>query len=352
MTPQDRTDVRDSCSVAEQITDLKKELGAQITILAHHYQSDDVIMHSDYRGDSLQLSRIAAKETAPYIVFCGVTFMAETAAVLCGQGQTVIQPAADAACPMARMVDRPALQAAWDQLSGMWSGDLLPITYQNATAQVKAFVGEHGGAVCTSSNAGSLFRWALERKKHLLFVPDEHLGTNTALAMGIPPSRIGRWILDFMQDPTPLQETQVVVWPGHCYVHAHMTPEDVHHGRRLHPSAQVIVHPECPKEVVQLADGTGSTAAIIRKVEAAAPGTAFVIGTEVHLVDRLAREHPDKTIVALREQQCDAMSRTTPASLFTALQSIADGHPEPIITLPSDVIAGARKALERMLEAN
>ncbi len=338
--------------VATQIKALKAELGSRVTILAHHYQRDSVVAHADYRGDSLELSRLASEATSPYIVFCGVTFMAETAAVLCGPDQTVLQPVADAPCPMARMVDRPALQEAWDQLAEMWAGDLVPITYQNATAEVKAFVGDHGGAVCTSSNAGSLFRWALERKAHLLFVPDQHLGTNSALAMGIPPSRIGLWSTNLAMDPTPLREKQVIVWPGYCYVHTHMTPEDVHAARERYPSAQIIVHPECRKEVVQLSDGIGSTAGIIKRVEAASPGATFIIGTEVHLVHRLAQEHPDMTIVALREQQCDAMSRTTPESVLAALQSIADGQPGPIVSVPADVATSARRALERMLEAS
>jgi quinolinate synthase len=342
----------DDPSVSARIEALRDELGPQVTILAHHYQKDGVVRHSDHRGDSLELSRIAAKATSPHIVFCGVTFMAETAAVLCSPEQVVLQPAGDAPCPMARMVDRPTLQEGWDAMSEMWAGDLIPITYQNSTADVKAFVGEHGGAVCTSSNAGLLFRWALAKRSHLLFLPDEHLGTNAALAIGIPLSRIGLWDSSLASDPTPLRDNQVIVWPGYCYVHRLMTPEDVRAARERFPSAQVIVHPECPKEVVQLSDGTGSTAGIIKRVEAAEPGAVFVIGTEIHLVRRLANEHPDKTIIALREQQCDPMSRTTPELLLATLQSVADGRPGPVVSVPAGVAAGARLALERMLEAS
>jgi len=335
-----------------EIAALRRQLGSRVTILGHHYQRDEVIVHADHRGDSLELSRLAAEATSPYIVFCGVYFMAETAAVLCQPDQVVVQPVREALCPMARMVDRPTLSEAWDQLAAMWDGDLLPITYQNATAEVKAFVGEHGGAVCTSSNAGALFRWALERKSHLLFVPDQHLGTNTALAMGIPLGRIGKWTLDMADDPSPLRDKQVVVWPGFCYVHAVMSPDDVRSARERYPSAQVIVHPECRKEVVQLADSSGSTAAIIKWVNAAQAGATFVIGTEVHLVRRLAQEHPDKTIVPLRDQQCEAMSRTTSEALRAALESIVAGRPEHVVTLDAETIAGARLALERMLEAH
>jgi quinolinate synthase len=348
MTSQEHADQ----NLQAEIAALRHQLGSQVTILGHHYQRDEVIVHADYRGDSLELSRLAAEATSPYIVFCGVYFMAETAAVLCQPDQMVVQPVREALCPMARMVDRPTLAEAWDQLAAMWDGDLLPITYQNATADVKAFVGEHGGAVCTSSNAGALFRWALERKNHLLFVPDQHLGTNIALAMGIPPSRIGKWTLDMAQDPSPLRDKQVIVWPGFCYVHAVMSPDDVHAARESYPSAQVIVHPECRKEVVQLADGSGSTAAIIQRVNEAKAGASFVIGTEVHLVRRLAQEHPDKTIVPLRDKQCESMSRTTPEALLRALRSIADGQPEHLVTLNEAIIAGARLALTRMLEAS
>ena len=271
----------------------KRALGNRVVILGHHYQNDQVIQFADFRGDSLELSRRAADvRDAQYIVFCGVYFMAETAAVLCAPEQVVIQPQIEATCPMALMASSDDVPSAWAALSSLWDGDLIPITYQNSTIDVKAFVGRQGGAVCTSANAAKMFRWAFERAGHLLFVPDEHLGTNTALAMGISREEIGLWDPFRGTDAQTLQDCRVVVWRGHCYVHSTFRPEDVDKARQEYPGCLVVVHPECIHEVVAKADLSGSTTAIIRAVEQAPSGSTIVIGTEWNLVNRLAARTP------------------------------------------------------------
>jgi quinolinate synthase len=251
-----------SVETLRQIGEARARLGEDLCILVHHYERDEVVRFADVVGDSLELSRqAAAQERARYIVFCGVDFMAETAAMLCRPEQTVLIPEPSARCPMAAMVDVEDAALAYERLHALWGGDLLPITYQNSDAQVKALCGRHGGAVCTSANAQKLFGWALAQRGHLLFFPDEHLGTNSALALGVGPAEIAVWD---PRDPEASLErasgARVVVWRGYCHVHTHFTPDDVLRVRREHPSARVIVHPECPAPVVQAADGAGSTA--------------------------------------------------------------------------------------------
>ncbi len=339
--------------VFAQIEQARRQLGSNVTILAHYYQRDEVVRFADFQGDSLELSRQAARATqAKYIVFCGVTFMSETAAILCQPGTIVVQPAAVALCPMAQMADAESVSAAWDALSALWPNDIIPITYQNSTADVKAFVGQKDGAVCTSANAERLFRWALARRKHILFIPDEHLGTNTALAYGIKREEIGLW--DPLEPPAleTLQHCQVVVWKGYCHVHTHFSVQDVERGKSLHPGALVVVHPECRHEVVELADVVGSTSGIIKAVEQAPTGAVIYVGTEWHLVNRLHHMHPDKLVLPLRRSVCSTMAMTNARNLLNALHSIIAGRPQGIISLDETTAHWARVALERMLEAS
>jgi len=332
------------------ITHAKAALGKSLTILGHHYQSDEVIQFADFRGDSLGLSRRATQATrARFIVFCGVRFMAETAAMLAQPGQLVVQPVAEALCPMARMAHLADVVQAWEALSALWDGDLVPLTYQNSTAEAKAFVGQHDGAVCTSSNAGKLFEWALSRSDHILFMPDEHLGTNTALAMGIPSQEIGLWNPADPPVPRSLAGARVVVWGGFCYVHTRFTPQDVREARRSRPGCLVAVHPECVHPVVALADFVGSTAGIIQFVQEAPSGSTLFIGTEWHLVNRLNREHPGKTILPLRRSLCAAMGMTRMEHLFLVLDAILEGTPRNVVLVEDETSRWARMALERML---
>jgi quinolinate synthase len=338
--------------VFERIECIKGELGDDLIILGHHYQRDEVLRFADISGDSLELSRAAAKnERARYIVFCGVDFMAETAAILCSPGQTVLIPARNAVCPMAGMADLAEVQAAWDIMMELWDGDALPITYQNSTAEVKAFCGRNGGAVCTSSNAQALFRWALEERGHLVFFPDEHLGRNTALASGLSMDDIVVWDPKSPpEDRSRLREATVVVWKGFCNVHTHFRPEHVWEIREQHEDIVVVVHPECPFEVVREADLNGSTSFIIRTVEEGPAGSKFGVGTEINLVNRLANANPDKMVLPLARSLCGAMYRVNPQNLLHVLQGLTEGELINAVELPDDTTRWANLALEKMLE--
>jgi quinolinate synthase len=338
-------------SVLNEIAEAKAALGPDVVILVHHYQRDEVIQFADFRGDSLQLSRRAAEQrAAQYIVFCGVNFMAETAAMLCAPDQQVILPAGDAPCPMAQMADVDQATEAWERLTALWGEDITPITYQNSTAALKAFCGQRGGAVCTSSNAERLFRWALEQRGHILFFPDEWLGVNSALALGIPRERIVAWDPDDVEGSAlQAKDARVVVWKGYCRVHTFFTVEHVRQVREQYPGVQVIVHPECPVEVVEAADAYGSTAGIIRYVEGAPAGSTIAVGTEINMVARLDREHPDKQVVPLTRSLCGAMYRTTPIGLRDALRSCLAGAPIHVVRVDEETSRWANLALERML---
>jgi quinolinate synthase len=336
----------------QRIGRVRGDLGKSVVILGHHYQRDEVIRFADYTGDSLELSRVAAScSEADYIVFCGVGFMAESAALLCDERQTVVMPSAAARCPMAGMADVEAASVAWERLAGVWPDDVIPITYQNSSAELKAFCGERGGAVCTSSNAGPVFRWALERRAHILFFPDEHLGRNTALSAGVQREEVAVWDPESpIEDLSKWEGKRVVVWRGYCHVHTFFTEEQIAPARAEYPGARVIVHPECPVAVVAKADGAGSTSYIVRAVEEAPAGSIFVVGTEVNLVDRLSRQHPDKTVVPLARSVCDAMSKVNPLNLLGVLEDLRDGHVGQPVRVPGDVAGAARAALDRMLE--
>lgn len=336
-----------------RIEQARRQLGSDVTILAHYYQRDEVVRFADFQGDSLELSRRAAGATqARYIVFCGVTFMSETAAILCQPGTVVVQPAANALCPMAQMANTGNVTDAWNTLSALWPGDVIPITYQNSTADVKAFVGKNNGAVCTSANAERLFRWAFTRGGHIFFMPDEHLGTNTALGYGLKPEEIGLW--DPLDPPSAeaLASCRVVVWKGFCHVHTHFTVQDVERAKVQHPGALLVVHPECIHAVVALADVVGSTSAIIQAVEKAPTGSVIYVGTEWHLVNRLRHLYPDKLVLPLRRSVCSTMAMTNARNLLAALESIVAGEPINVIQVDETTAHWARVALERMLEAS
>lgn len=330
--------------------DMRAMLGDKVAILAHHYQRDEIVQFADYTGDSLELSRIAATVDAPYIVFCGVYFMAETAAILCSPDQIVIQPEIEALCPMAEMAGRHQVARAYDALASVWSDPVIPITYQNSNADIKAFVGEKGGAVCTSSNARRIFEWAFAQGGRILFIPDEHLGTNTALDMGLDESELGLWNPLRPPEPETLRDARVVVWQGFCSVHTGFTVEDVRRARAAHPEAMVIVHPECPRPVVVAADAAGSTSQIISAVENAPAGATIVVGTECHMVDRLSRQHPDKNVLPLEVRACGSMGLTRLAHLYHILEGLQQGVSHNVVTVPPDVAAGARLALAKMLQ--
>jgi quinolinate synthase len=338
--------------VFDRIEQARRDLGKDLVILAHHYQRDEVVRFADYRGDSLELSRVAADvRDARYIVFCGVDFMAETAAMLCAPTQTVCIPARAAVCPMAQMANAEQALVAWQHLSQFWGDDIIPITYQNSYASVKAFCGERGGAVCTSANAQALFRWALKQKSHILFFPDEHLGTNSALALGIPRSKIVVWNpAEPEASARAARDATVVVWKGYCHVHTFFTVEQVAEARRKYPGIQVVVHPECPAEVVAAADSSGSTSHIIRVVESAPPGASFAIGTEIHMVARLAKEHPNKLIVPLARGLCGAMYTINPYNLSYTLDHLLMDDPVNVVTVALEIARWANLALQRMLE--
>ncbi len=338
--------------VFDRIERIKRELGDDLLILGHHYQRDEVIQFADICGDSLELSRVAAKnERARYIVFCGVDFMAETAAMLCNPGQVVLLPARNACCPMAGMAQLDDVQPAWETLMELWGGDALPITYQNAMADVKAFCGRNGGAVCTSSNALALVRWALGERGHLGFFPDEHLGRNSALAAGLSLEDVAVWDPKSpSQDHSRLREATVVVWKGFCHVHTHFRPEHVDAMRRRYEDIVVVVHPECPVEVVREADMNGSTSFIVRVVDEGPAGAKYAVGTEINLVNRLANRNPDKTVLPLARSLCGAMYRINPQNLLHVLHGLTKGELINVVRLPEDTTRWANLALEKMLE--
>lgn len=337
--------------VIDRLERAKGKLGQSVVILGHHYQRDDVIRFADHTGDSLELSRLAAAaRDAAYIVMCGVDFMAESAALLVASGQQVYSPSPEARCPMALMADVSGAAEAWDGLTQLWGQDLLPITYQNSSAELKAFCGERGGAVCTSSNAGAVFRWALAQKGHILFFPDEHLGRNTAASLGFEEGDVAVWDAEKpVEGQRGLEERTVVVWQGYCHVHTAFTVEQVNKAREMWPEATVLVHPECPAEVVGRSDVAGSTSHIVRVVAEAPPGSSFVIGTETNLVNRLAAQHPDKRVVPLARSLCGAMARITPANLLSVLEGILEGGMEGSVRVAPETVEGARLALDRML---
>jgi len=337
----------------------KEQLGSRLVILGHHYQQDEVIEFADFVGDSFELSRKAAEQKGiEFVVFCGVHFMAESADILTDENVKVILPDLGAGCSMADMANLDQTLVAWEQLAETCPGQtIVPITYMNSSAAIKAFVGEHGGAVCTSSNCRAVLEWALKQsdgKVKVLFFPDQHLGRNTAYAMGYPLDKMVLW--DPKQDlggnsESALREADFVLWKGHCSVHQLFRPEHVDQVREKYPAMKVIVHPECRWEVVQKADQTGSTAHIVKQIEAAPPGSQWAIGTEVHLITRLARQHPEQKIIVLSDCQClcTTMFRIDLKHLCWAVENLLAGNVVNEIKVDAHTRKWATVALERML---
>ncbi len=350
-------------AIAERISELKAELGDDLLILGHHYQRDQIVMHADLLGDSFLLSELAAKSDAKYIVFCGVHFMAESADILTSDKQSVILPNMRAGCSMADMAALHEVEIAWSEIlerTGLsdpatakeGESCLIPVTYMNSAANLKDFCGRHGGIVCTSSNAQGILNWAFERAGPdgaVLFFPDQHLGRNTGNAMGIPLDKMSVW--------TPGQENdiaegaKIILWHGFCSVHKRFTVGQIDEFREQNPDGVVVVHPECPIEVVQAADANGSTEFIRRFVAAQEPGTKIAVGTEINMVARLDAEHENLHVQCLEPTvcPCSTMYMIHPAYLMDVLEKLVDGEiPNQIIVEP-DIQEGAKLALERML---
>jgi len=341
----------------ERIAAAKAVLGDSLLVLGHHYQRDEVIKWADARGDSFKLARFAADNSqATDIVFCGVHFMAESADVLTGDHQRVILPDLNAGCSMADMADIDQVEECWDVLAEITDvSRVVPITYMNSSAALKAFVGEHGGAVCTSSNARAVLEWALARGDQVLFFPDQHLGRNTAIEMGHSPTTMRVW--NPHQEQGGLEDRDVkgstfLLWKGHCSVHQRFRPQHVADFRAAHPDGVVIVHPECAHDVVELADHVGSTERILDFVEQAAPGTVIGVGTEIHMVSRMANEHPDLTVLSLDPLvcPCSTMFRIDGPHLAWVLDHLVAGEVVNQITVDERTAKWARVALERMLD--
>ncbi|WP_217180349.1 quinolinate synthase NadA [Streptomyces sp. AC495_CC817] len=345
----------------------KAALGDRVVVLGHFYQREEVVRHADYVGDSFQLATAAkARTDAEAIVFCGVHFMAETADLLSTPEQAVILPNLAAGCSMADMADIDQVEECWEQLAEVY-GDLdaadddgrvpvIPVTYMNSSAAIKGFVGRHGGIVCTSSNAKTVLEWAFARGRRVLFFPDQHLGRNTAKAMGVPLDRMPMWNPRKAlggSTADELADAQVILWHGFCSVHRRFTVAQIDQARAEHPGVRVIVHPECPMEVVDAADEAGSTDYIRKAIAAATEPTTFAVGTEINLVRRLAAQYPQHEIFCLDPVvcPCSTMYRIHPGYLAWVLEELVAGRTPNRITVPGDVADPARLALERMLAA-
>jgi quinolinate synthase len=350
--PDDTMDAR--------IATARARLGGTAVILGHHYQRDEVIRFADFTGDSYKLSKIAGETDAQYMVFCGVHFMAETADILARPWQQVVLPDLNAGCSMADMAEIGQVEDCWESLerAGVVGGDgILPLTYMNSAANIKAFCGERGGLVCTSSNARAAFEWAFRRAGKILFLPDQHLGRNTAFAMGIPLQEMVVWDpyqINGGVAPDRLRAAKMILWKGHCSVHQRFLPEHVDRVRREEPGMQVVVHPECRWEVCQKADALGSTERIIDLIERAPEGSSFAVGTEIHLVNRLAERFAPlgKRVITLDESGClcTTMYRISPQHLAWTLENLLEGNVVNCIRVDDDVKYWARVALDRMLE--
>ena len=343
----------------ERIAAAREKLGKTTVLLGHHYQRDEVIRFADYTGDSYKLSKVASQSEAEYLVFCGVHFMAESADLLGRPEQKVILPDLNAGCSMADMAEIGQVEACWETIldAGIRADEILPLTYMNSSAAIKAFCGERGGLVCTSSNANKAFEWAFARAEKILFLPDQHLGRNTAVNMGISLDQLV--VFDPFQmngglTPEQLRAAKIILWKGHCSVHGRFLPQHVDKVRAKYPGIRVIVHPECRYEVTRKADAQGSTERIIRYVTEAPEGTTFAIGTEIHLVNRLAKQFAPKgkKIITLDDTGClcTTMFRISPQHLAWALENLVEGRIVNRIKVRDDVKQWARVALDRMLQ--
>ena len=348
------------CSAAEldgRIDAARRRLGNAVTILGHHYQREEIIKYADFQGDSFLLSQEAAsRPESNYIVFCGVHFMAETAAILCAPHQQVILPNITAGCSMADMAPMGDVEDAWEDLQEVLGGHggIIPVTYMNSIAGIKALCGRNNGAVCTSSNAPAVLRWAFEQAERVLFLPDQHLGRNTALKLGIPLEQMVVWN-PFKRlggnTPEQLRQAKMVLWQGHCSVHTRFTAGQIAAARQRYPEVTALVHPECPRETVATADLNGSTEFIRKTINEAPAGSQWAVGTEISLVNRLALQNPDKTVFCLDPVSCpcSTMYRIHPAYLLWVLERLESGEVVNRITVPEEVRQSSLVALERML---
>ena len=337
----------------QRIEAIKARLGRRLFLPAHHYQKDEVVQFADATGDSLQLARLAEQmNEAEFIVFCGVHFMAETADMLTRADQLVILPDMRAGCSMADMADIDQTEIAWEELTDTFGDSIVPITYVNSTADIKAFVGKHGGATVTSSNAHDIVRWALEAGERILFLPDQHLGRNTAYDLGVPLEAMAVWdpLRERLVYEGDIEDVRVILWKGHCSVHEKFNVAQIEALRKNDPERRIIVHPECTFDVVQAADEAGSTSYIIDQIEASAPGTKWAVGTEMNLVNRLAATHPELDINSLNPYMCPCltMNRIDLPHLLWALESL-ETDPVNIIRVDQETTKWATLALERML---
>jgi quinolinate synthase len=342
-----------------RIAAAKATLGDRVVILGHHYQRDEVIKFADYTGDSLKLSRAAASRgKAEFIVFCGVHFMAESADILRAPHQKVVLPDLAAGCSMADMAAPDQLDMCWRELGemGVATDTIVPVTYINSSAAIKAFCGEHGGIVCTSTNAAKIMGWAWERGEKLLMLPDQHLGRNTAYKMGVPLDQMVVWDPNEIWgglEPEQVKQAKLILWKGHCSVHTRFTVQQIDAFRKKYPQGRVVAHPECTFDVVQAADESGSTEYIINTVRNSPSGSIWAVATEIHLVNRLTHEvAPDKTVVTLDPFGClcSTMFRVSPNHLLWVLEGLVEGRIHNQITVPEPDRSLARLSLERMLE--
>ena len=364
--PQEYRDASDE-ELQERIKAAKARLSNKLLILGHFYQRDEIIVHADFVGDSFQLAKNATERPdADHIVFCGVHFMAETADILSTPEQTVTLPNLSAGCSMADMANIDQVEDCWEQLGEICGTNpdadgkqqIVPVTYMNSSAALKAFCGRHGGIVCTSSNAHAVLEWAFARGKRVLFFPDQHLGRNTALAMGMSLDQMPVWNpykpAGGAEDPSVYADAKMILWKGFCSVHQRFTVDQIERARKAYPGVKVIVHPECSMDVVNAADGTGSTAYIVKEIANAPAGSAVAVGTEINLVNRLAAQYPDKTVFCLDPVvcPCSTMYRIHPAYLAWALENIEQGNIVNRITVDEDTARDAKIALQRMLEVH
>jgi len=337
-----------------RIKEIKERFGERLFIPGHHYQKDEVIQFADATGDSLKLAQLAAQnEKAEYIVFCGVHFMAETADILTKPYQKVILPDLGAGCSMADMATQEQTDYAWDYLQKLFGDTIIPLTYVNSTAAVKAFVGNNGGATVTSSNAKQILEWALAQKERILFLPDQHLGRNTAVDLGIKLAEMAVWNpnsnhLEYNGD---VNNIRIILWKGHCSVHQMFSTQHIKIQRLDDPEIKIIVHPECSHEVVKQSDVNGSTSKIIETIAASPKGSKWAVGTEANLVNRIAKEFPDKKVVSLNPYHCNCstMNRIDLEDLYRVLDKLDRGEVDNLITVDEEIAKGAMLSLERML---
>lgn len=335
----------------DRINKYKEELGKELVILTHHYQRNDIVNIGDYRGDSFDLSqRAASNRDARFIVFCGVHFMAESAAILAQPHQRVQIPDMEAGCWMSDMADEYIVENGWKELTGIVNpSDIMPVVYMNSEAYLKALCGRNGGAVCTSSNAPAVFNWGLAQRDKIFFFPDQHLGRNTGNKMGLKPEEIIVWNPEKElggNSPEEIKRAKLILWDGYCLVHTRFQVQHIKDMRKQYPESKVVVHPECTEDVVAASDADGSTSFIVNYVKDAPKGSTIIIGTEINLVERLGLEHPDKTIIPLMRSLCPNMYKIDPEKLLSTLERIGKAN---LVTVPESIKEDARKALDNML---